>query len=143
MLGMRVHVSILPAESGGWGVVGDVAKLIVVVFVIANAMFVIAGVPDFLWCDRSRGEGVSALDELETFWQRLVRPWRYEEMDMVWHDCEAVKLELSLLAIAEESLDEDFCVGFCLEVAMLEEYRDGYGVRVALLRHHAESIPQG
>ena len=36
-----------------------------------------------------------------------------------WSDGETVELELLLLAIAKESFEEEFCVCFYLEVAML------------------------
>ena len=60
---------------------------------------------------------------------------------MVRHDCEAVELKLSLLAISQECLEEEICVRFVLEVSMLEECRDGDGKGVALLGHHVGSIP--
>jgi hypothetical protein len=44
---MGMNVPIVRAEFGGWWVVGDVAKLVAVVVEIADAMLVIAGVPDF------------------------------------------------------------------------------------------------
>jgi len=53
-------------------------------------------------------------------------------MDVVWHDGETVELELSLLMIAQESFEEEFGVCFFLEVAMLEEGRDGDGVGVGV-----------
>ena len=67
-----MDVSKICGEFGGWRIVGDVAELVVVIFEIANAMLVIAGVPDLLWCENPRGEGVSALDQLNAFWQRMI-----------------------------------------------------------------------
>lgn len=70
---MRVDVSIVRAELGSWRVVGDVMKLIVEVAKVADAMLVVSGVPDLFLRESSRGEGVSALYELNAFGQRLVR----------------------------------------------------------------------
>jgi hypothetical protein len=49
----------------------------------------------------------------------LIDHWRDEHVDVVWHDCEPVELELLLLAIAQDRLEEEFGVGFLLEVTML------------------------
>ena len=62
---------------------------------------------------------------------------------MVGHDREAVQVELSLLAISEQSFEEEFCVGFVLEVTMLKKGRDGDGVRVALRGHHVQEHTLG
>lgn len=62
---------------------------------------------------------------------------------MVGHDSEAVELEFFLLAIAQERFEEEFCVGFLLEMTMLKEGRDGDGVGVALLGHHVEEHTLG
>jgi hypothetical protein len=64
-------------------------------------------------------------------------------MDVVGHDRETVELKLSLLAIVEERFEEELCVGFCLEVAVLQEGRDGYCVGVALRGHHGGEHTSG
>jgi hypothetical protein len=62
---MRVNVKIVRGQMTGWRIVGDIAELVVIVFVIANAVFKVTCVPNLLLRDASGGEGISALDELD------------------------------------------------------------------------------
>jgi hypothetical protein len=67
-------------------------------------------------------------------------------MRVVRHDDKAMELKAVLIAIAKENCDEEFGIRRALEVAMLLECRDGYGIGVRLLAdrgHIEESIPQG
>jgi hypothetical protein len=58
----------------------------------------------------------------------LVYGGRDQDVDVVGHDYEGVELEAALISITEQSLDEEFGVGYALEVAMLLEGRDCDGV---------------
>jgi len=51
-----------------------------------------------------------------------------QKMDMIWHDGEAVELELALKAIAEECSQEQVGVGFCCKVRLLMKGRDRDGI---------------
>ena len=48
-------------------IICDVGELILEVILVSNAVFVIAGVPDFSGCLFSCSEGVSAFDVLNAF----------------------------------------------------------------------------
>ena len=64
---MGVDVEVVWREIGGWRVVGYVAELIVVVGAVADAVFVVAGLPDGSLRHGFGAEGVASLDELEAF----------------------------------------------------------------------------
>ena len=67
-------------------------------------------------------------------------------MNVIGHDCEGVELETALVAMLEQSFDEEFGVGCSLEVAMLLEGRDGDGVRAWFLAdcgHREKAYPRG
>ncbi len=53
-------------------------------------------------------------------------------MGVVRHDREGVKLELTLIAMAKDGLQEQFCMGFFLEVPMLEKGGDRYSMGAGL-----------
>jgi len=95
-------------------------------------MFMIARVPYLFRRERPRGEGVTAFDELNALWQRLIKRSCDEQMDVLWHDCEAVQLEFVLLAIAEERLEKQVSVGRFLKVAEMKESRNREGVGLVL-----------
>jgi hypothetical protein len=129
-----------------FGVVSYVAELCIEVFGVADAVFVIAGVPDFAEGLIADGEGVSAFDELDAAGCGMVDGWSDEDVDVVGHDGEAVKKEAAFVSVLEEAGDEEFGVGCALEVAVSPEGQDGDGVGALLLTdggHMEESIPQG
>jgi hypothetical protein len=95
--------------------------LVLEVFGVADSVFVMAGVPDFAWGLFADGEGVAAFDELDTTSCCLVEGRSDEHVYMVGHYCKRVKLKAALVAISEESCDEEFGVGCFLEMAMLLE----------------------
>ena len=95
-------------------------KLIDEVGQIADAVFVIARMPDFLLCLRACGKGVATLDELHAFCERCVSRG-YEEMDVIRHDRETMQQEFSLISITPERLQEEVGVNCFAEVRMLEE----------------------
>ena len=67
-------------------------------------------------------------------------------MRVVRHDDKAVELKAVLIAISKEDCDEEFGIGRALEVAMLLECRDGYGVGIRLLAdsgHLGRAYPRG
>ena len=80
----------VPSSLLACGVVGDVLKLGFKVGVVADVVFVIAGVPDFaerLFASRER---VAAFDELEAAGGALIDRGRDENMYVIRHDREAV-----------------------------------------------------
>ena len=117
---MSVDVKIVACDASGRRVVGYVVKLIDEVGQIAEAVFVIARMPDFFLCMRARGKGVTTLDELRAFCERCVGR-SYEEMDMVRHDRETMQQEFSLISVTPERLQEEVGVNYFAEVRMLEE----------------------
>jgi hypothetical protein len=67
-------------------------------------------------------------------------------MDMVGHDYEGVELEALFVAMFEELCDEEFGVGYALEVAMSLEGQDCDGVGALLLAdcgHREKAYPRG
>jgi hypothetical protein len=76
----------------------------------------------------------------------LIHGGRDEDVRVIGHHDEAVKLETVFIAMLEESFDEEFGVGCALEVAMLLEGQDRDGVRALLLancRHREKAYPRG
>ena len=71
---------------------------------------------------------VAALDELDATSSSLVDGWRNEDMDVIGHYDECVELESALIAITEECCDEEFGVCGSLEMTMMLECGDCYGV---------------
>ena len=63
---IRVEVGIVFVLSASW-IVCDVEELVVEVFGVSDAVFVVAGVPDFSWGLLARGEGVRTFDVLNAF----------------------------------------------------------------------------
>ena len=67
-------------------------------------------------------------------------------MDVIGHDDEAVELKAAFSLMLEERLDEEFGVGYALEVAMLSEGRYRDGVSALLLAdcgHEKKAYPRG
>lgn len=132
------------SEMFAGGVVGDVLELGFEVGGIPDAVFMIAGVPDFAGRLIADGEGIAAFDELDGACGALVDCWCDEDVDVVGHDGEAMELELSGVAVAEESGDEKICVCGALEVAVALEGEDGDGVgalRLSDRGHGREHTP--
>jgi hypothetical protein len=126
------------------GIVGDVVKLGCEVGVIADAVFVIAGVPDLAQRLLPGGEGLATLDELDAAGGALVDRWCDEGVDVIGHHGEAMELEVFGVSIAEESGDEEFSVRGALEVAMALKGEDSDGVGTLRLSdggHGGEHIP--
>jgi hypothetical protein len=111
-----VDVRIVRVTFADW-VAGDVLLLGLKVAKVADAMFVVARVPDFAGRLLPRGMGVAAFDELN----RLARGFGGcdENVDMIWHDNETVEEKFTCVAIAQESGNEKFRVYRSLEVTML------------------------
>ena len=93
-----VDVRIVRVAFADW-IVGDVLHLGVEVAKVADAMFVVARVPDFAGRLLPRGVGVAAFDELNRLARRL--GGCDENVDMIWHDNEAVEEKFSCVAIAK------------------------------------------
>src|SRR5260370_28103915 len=88
--------------------------------------------------------GVAAFDELNRFARGFGRC--EENVDMIWHDNEAVEKKFACVAIAEEGGDKEFRVCRSLEVAMLLMGRDRNRVGLRLQPHRAtpkENVPRG
>lgn len=127
-------------------VVSDVGELVCVVVEVADAVIVVAGMPDLAWGVLSGGEGVAALDELYAAGCGLIGGWCEEDMDVIGHNGEGVELEPALIFVVEERGDEEFGVWGSLEVAMLFVGGDGDGVCALASAdgdHSSESLPQG
>ena len=117
--GVGVDVGVVCVVFSG-GIVGYVLELLVVVVLVADAVFVVAGVPDFSGRLVAGCERVAAFDELDGVGCGLIHCWRQENVDVVGHDYESVEEEFALVAIAEKGGDEEIRVGGSLEVTMLE-----------------------
>ena len=142
---MGVCVRGVGVVFAGW-VVGDVLLLDFVIVYVTDTVFVIAGVPDVAGELLPNREGKAAFDELKATRGACVNGRSDEDVDVIGHDDEAVKLETTLVAIAGKSLDHEFCVRRALEDAVALMGKDGDSVRVQLLTyrgHVEESIPQG
>jgi hypothetical protein len=74
-------------------------ELFVEVVRAADAVLVIAAMPDFSWGLFAGGERVSAFDELNALGCGLIDGWRDECVDVVGHDDEAVEMKSSALAV--------------------------------------------
>jgi len=133
-------------QSFAMRVVRDVLLLHRKVVFVADAVLVIAGVPDFSGRLLANCERVSTLDELDTAGSALIDGWRDEDVYVIEHDGEAVELELSGVAITEERRDEKLGVRCALEMAaaLVGKYGDRVcGALLADRGHDEESIPQG
>ena len=140
-----MNESVISIVLSRW-VVGDVLLLSFKVWPVADAVFVVAGVPDFAVELFADGEGKTAFDELDAAGGALVDGRRDKNVDVVGHDDEGVEGETALVAIAEEGRDHELCVFRALEeaVAAVGEDRDGIGaLRLTDGGHVIESIPQG
>jgi hypothetical protein len=84
------------------GIVCDVGELRLMIGIVSDAMFVVAGVPDFSGRLFASGEGVAALDELYAAGGILVDGGRDQDVDVVGHDREAMEFEFSGVTISEE-----------------------------------------
>jgi len=71
-------------------VVSNVLELGCVIVSVADAVFVVASVPDFTWRLLTDREGVSAFDELYAAGRTLVDGWGDENVGVIRHDGEAV-----------------------------------------------------
>jgi hypothetical protein len=95
---MNVRVVLKPFPGG---IVCDVEQLSVEVVFVAYAVVVITRVPHparalLLDCKR-----IAALNELNALCRADVDCWRYENVDMVWHNSEAVEEKFPSVAVAE------------------------------------------
>ena len=71
-------------------VVSNVLELGCVIVSVADAVFVVASVPDFTWRLLTDREGVFAFDELYAAGRTLVDGWGDENVGVIRHDGEAV-----------------------------------------------------
>ena len=77
---------------------------------VADAMRVVALVPNSTQALITNREGVSALDRLDTAGCALVYRRSDEDVHVVKHDGECVEAEFALVTVAEESGDEQLGV---------------------------------
>jgi hypothetical protein len=92
------------------GVVGNVEKLTPKVTGVPDAMLVIAAVPNLPMRLIACCKGVASLDELDAFGSGLVNGRSNQNVHMIGHDDESMKLEASLSAIAEKCVKKEFGV---------------------------------
>lgn len=103
-------------ELPAGGVVGDVEGLRAHVVRVADAMFIVAGMPDVLAEERTRGmREAAAFDELDASGGALVERGCDQDVYVVGHDDEGVEMEFAGVAIAEEGCDEELGEGGLLE----------------------------
>jgi hypothetical protein len=139
-----VDVGVVDQVAAFW-VSGYVGLLVFEVFFIADAVFVVAGVPDFAFELFADGEGKTALDELDAAGGTLVHGWCDENVDVVGHDGEGVEGEAALVAVAEEGRHHELCVCSALEeaVALVSENRNGIGaLRLTDGGHERRAYPR-
>ncbi len=128
------------------GILGDVVALGFVVGEVADAVLMVAGVPDLAGRLLADGVGVAAFDELEASGGGLIDRGGDEEVDVVGHEDEGVEKEAALVSVAEEGGEEEVRVRGALEVAVALVNEDGDGVGGGLLAvggHGAEDIVGG
>ena len=116
---MRVNVEIIRRQTSSRWIVRDVAKLVVIVFQIADTVIVVSGMPDFLRCQLARSEGITTLHELHALREVLLDARRDEQVNVSWHDGKTVQLEFSLRAIPKQSLQKEVCMGRLLKMWVL------------------------
>ena len=113
------------------------------VFLIDHAVGMVAALPYLAGEFLADGEGESALDELGAAFDRHVRRGREQDMDVVGHDDEGVKLESAGVAISEECCDKEFGGGGALEeTATLVGY-GSEGVGLGFEAHGGRACPRG
>ena len=107
---MEMDVRVIPKVFTFW-VVGDVKELIVVVACVCDAVGVVAVLPDFSREVFANGEGEASLDELDAAFDGVILGWRYQDVNVVGHDDEAVESKAALFAVARERVHHE--VGVC------------------------------
>jgi hypothetical protein len=88
-------------------------------------------------------EGESAFDQLGTAFDGDARRWGEQDVDVVRHDDEGVKLEFAGVAIAEERGDEEFCDGVALKDAAALVGDGSEGVGLGFEAHGGRAYPGG
>jgi hypothetical protein len=125
------------------GIVEDVEGLVAEVFLIDNAVCVVAILPNLTWEFFADGEGESALDELGAAFDGHVRGRGEQDVDVVGHDDESVELESAGVAIAEECVDEEFGGCGALEEATTLVSYGSEGVGLGFEAHGGRACPGG
>jgi len=93
------------------GVIGDVEELIVVVAGIGDAMRMVAVLPDLSCEVVANGEGEASLYQLDAALDGVVLGRRDEDVNVLGHDDEAVKLKAALFAVTKERIHHE--IGVC------------------------------
>ena len=111
------------------------------VFFIHYAVGVVAILP-YLACEiLAYGEEESALDELGAAFDSDIRRWREQDVDVIGHDHEGMKLEFAGVSIAEEGGDEEFGGCRALEEATTLVSHGGEGVGLGFEAHVGGRVP--
>jgi hypothetical protein len=120
------------------GIICNVEELSSEIFLIADSVLVIAGVPDVPGALVAGCEGIAAFDELDAARCAEVNCRCHEDVDVVGHDGESVEEEFPSVAIAEERGDEELCVFGSLEmsVAVQGQNSDCIGAELLAGRGH-------
>jgi len=117
-------------EVTAFGVSGDVLPLIVEVFTVADAVFVVAWMPDFAFELVADGVGEAAFDVLNAACERVLWQWGDEDVGVVGHDGEGVELVAVLIAVVEQEFQHH--VGVCgageQGSALMGDEGDGVGL---------------
>ena len=115
------------------GVVGDVGELVDVVGVDADAVFVVAWVPDLSFKLLPDREGEASLNEMDGLCGGF--GGGEEDVEVVGQDGESVEEETGLGAVTEEGRDHQLGVRGALEKAMALMRQDGDGVGLRIQAH--------
>ena len=133
-------------EAFAGGIVGDVEELTCVVDDVADAVFVVAVLPEFAkggFADRVRG---GAFDQLHAAGGGVVDCRGDQGVEVIGHDDEAVELEAVCVAMTEEGRDNEIGVAGGLEEAPAMVGDEGESVRLGRLAdggHGRKAYPRG
>jgi len=125
------------------GIIEDVEGLVAEVFLVDHAVGVVAVLPYLSWEVFAYGEGESALDELGAAFDGDVGGRGEQDVDVVRHDDECVKVEFSGVAIAEECGEEEFGGCGALEESMTLVSYGSEGVGLRFEAHGGRACPGG
>jgi len=116
---MRVHKPKCLRQSRRRWIVRNVPELVVVIHQVADPVLVIAVLPNLLRLKFAYREGISAFDQLNALWERLIVCRGKEYVDVVRHNNEAVYQEFALLSIPHQRCEKQLGVGLDLKVLVL------------------------
>jgi hypothetical protein len=107
--------------------------LVAIVLCVADAVFVVAVLPDLTFSFMASGEGVTAFDELDGLFNGFRRSEK--NVNVVWHDDESMELKFTCFTVAEEYIDHPFRVGSALKMGVPLVGDGGQGIGAGLETH--------